>query len=185
MANPVDVYLDLQKILDPIFTRLAISIIILLVGLVLGRIVGKILDRVFKEIELDKILKKTTGAKFKIGALISRVSKYLIYFVFIIAALDRLGIQTVAFNIILGGFVLLVFLMIILSIKDFIPNLFAGFFLHKKGFVKEGDKIKVNEVQGQIIDISIVETKIKTKSGDILFIPNSFLTKHQVLKLKK
>tara|TARA_Y100000310_G_scaffold345838_1_gene470959 strand:- start:7720 stop:8277 length:558 start_codon:yes stop_codon:yes gene_type:complete len=185
MANPIDLFLDVQKILDPLFTRLAISLIILLIGLVLGRLAYKVLTKILKEIELDKIIKKITGVKIGVNEFVSATVKYIIYFVFIIAALNRLGIQTLAFNIILGGIILLVLLTILLSIKDFVPNFIAGLFLQNKGFVKVGDKIRVNEVEGTIIEITHVESKIKTKNGDTLFVPNTFLTKNQVLKLKK
>ncbi len=185
MPDFIKPFLWLEETFEPVLTNFIISIIILLVGFVAGRVAGRVLDRVFKEIEIDSLLQKATGVKLKLGELTCQLITYIIYFVFIIAALDRLGIQTIALNIILGGFILLLFLMVILGIKDFIPNLIAGIFLHHKGFVNEGDKIKVAGIEGKIEHIDLVETKIRTKNGDVLFIPNSFLTKNQVLKLKK
>tara|TARA_B100000315_G_C14435391_1_gene522160 strand:+ start:157 stop:714 length:558 start_codon:yes stop_codon:yes gene_type:complete len=185
MADPAELFNTVQTILDPIVTKLLLALILLLIGFVIGRVIGKVLQKVLKEVEFDLLLKKTTGLEYKFTEILSKLASYLIYFIFIIMAMDRLGIQTIAFNIILGGFILLIFIMILLGIKDFIPNLIAGFFLHKKKFVQEGDKVKIGDIEGKIVNISTIETKIKTKKGDELYVPNSFLTKNEVLKLKK
>jgi small-conductance mechanosensitive channel len=184
MADPIETVQAVQAIIDPVVTRLLLAVILLLIGFVLGRVVGKVLHKVLKEIEFDKILKKATTVDYGYGELISRIVTYLIYFIFIITALDRLGIQTVAFNILLGGFIILIFLMVILGVKDFVPNFIAGIVVHKKGFIAVGDKIKVGDIEGKIVEINTIETTITTKKGDTLFIPNSFLTKNTVLKLK-
>tara|TARA_Y100000310_G_scaffold248747_1_gene254669 strand:+ start:1896 stop:2450 length:555 start_codon:yes stop_codon:yes gene_type:complete len=184
MAGPLESIQTLQAVIDPVVTRLLLALILLLIGFVLGRVAGKILHKVLKEIEFDKILKKATSVDYGYGELISRIVSYLIYFIFIITALERLGIQTVAFNIVLGGFIILIFLMVILGVKDFVPNFIAGLVVHKKGFVKVGDKIKVGDIEGKIVEINTIETTIKTKKGDTLFVPNSFLTKNTVLKVK-
>ena len=72
-----------------------------------------------------------------------------------------------------------------LSIKDFMPNMFAGFFIHQKRFIKEGDIIKVDNIKGKIVHVNLVETTIETKQGDIIYIPNSLLTKKTIVKVKK
>lgn len=184
MVDLFDMFRSLERLLDPLISRILLTIIILLFGLVLGRVIGRVLDRIFKEIEFDPILRKTTGIKLKLGEVISAAVMYLIYFAFIVMALARLGIHTFVFNVILIGFAALLFFMLVLSIKDFIPNLIAGLFIHHKRFIRDGDYIKAGDVEGKIVHISLVETKIKTKSGDALLVPNSFLTKNKILKKK-
>ena len=39
-------------------------------------------------------------------------------------------------------------------------------------------------MQGKIIEISLLETKIETKSGDVIFIPNSVLNKTEITYVK-
>jgi len=34
------------------------------------------------------------------------------------------------------------------------------------------------------VQISLIETKLETKDGDIVYIPNSVLTKTEIIKLK-
>ena len=72
----------------------------------------------------------------------------------------------------------------ILAIKDFIPNLISGLMLHQKRNLKPGDRIIINNVEGEIINVTLIETKIRTRSGDIVYIPNSILTKNVVIKKK-
>ena len=52
---------------------------------------------------------------------------------------------------------------------------------------KVGQVIKVKGMQGKIIQITLLETKIETKTGDIIFIPNSVLNKTEVtyMRVKK
>ena len=50
---------------------------------------------------------------------------------------------------------------------------------------KVGDNIQVENVKGRIVHINLVETKIKTHNGNIIFLPNSFFSKKKITKLKK
>ncbi|MBM3200720.1 mechanosensitive ion channel, partial [Candidatus Woesearchaeota archaeon] len=72
---------------------------------------------------------------------------------------------------------------IILAFKDFIPNITAGFFLHQKNMIKPGDVIKVKDIEGEVVSVSLVETILKVKD-DTVYIPNSVLTKNEVIKKK-
>ena len=72
----------------------------------------------------------------------------------------------------------------ILAVKDFIPNFVAGLTLYQKRNIKPGEKILVNNIEGEILNISLLETKVRTRNGDIVYIPNSILTKHVVIKKK-
>ena len=75
--------------------------------------------------------------------------------------------------------------MILLLFKDSIPNLAAGYFLHKKGLIKKGDRIKVGLITGKVIEVGAIETKLKSNKGDTIFIPNSILYKEKIIKLKR
>lgn len=73
------------------------------------------------------------------------------------------------------------FNIFILEIKDFFPNFVAGILIYQKRNFKEGDNIKVQNIDGIISDISLIETKIITKDKDTIWIPNSMLIKNIVL----
>ncbi len=100
-------------------------------------------------------------------------------------ALSQLGLTTTVLHMISAAVIVIVIISIFLSIKDFVPNFMAGIFIHRKGFVNEGDKIRVKGVEGRIIHLNLVETRIKTKKGDVIYLPNVLLTRNEVVKLKK
>ena len=182
ITNSINV---LPKILSSVFTKLVVAVIIVLIGLVLGKILGKFVQKALHEIELNKIIKKAAGIKASVEEIISTSLSYFIYFIFIVMALNQLGITTVVLHMISGVILIIIIISILLSIKDFMPNMFAGLFIHQKRFIKEGDILKVDNTEGKVVHINLVETKIETKHGDIIYIPNSLLTKKTVVKLKK
>ena len=173
------------ELITPLVNKSVIALIIIFIGFILGRIVSKFLERALHEIELNKLMKDATGLKISLEEVCEVIVRYFIYFIFIIMALNQIGITTIVLNMITGAIFILIILSIFLGIKDLVPNFIAGLVIHRKGFIKPGDKIKVNTTQGKIQKISLVQTSIKTKKGDIIFIPNSLLTKHKVIKLKK
>ena len=169
---------------EHIFTKLVVAIIILLLGFILGRMAGKIILKVLKEIELNQIIEKITGIKVSISEIISKAITYFIYFIFIIAALEKLNISTVVVNILAWGIMIIIIVSLFLAIKDFIPNMIAGIYITQKRFVEKGDVIKINRIEGTILEVQLNTTKIETLKGDILFVPNSNLVKSRIVKLK-
>ncbi len=165
--------------------KFIVAIIILLFGFIVGRILSKIIQKVLHEVELNNILKKTIRVKIPLEQIISHTVMYLIYFVTIVMALNQIGLATDILNIVLGGFMVVIILALFLSIKDFIPNFISGIFIHQKQFVKEGDIIQVKNIEGKITEINLIETLVQTKHGDTIYIPNSVLTKSEVIKIKR
>ena len=168
-----------------IFTNIVVAIIILLIGFILGRMAGKIILKVLKEIELNRILEKTAGIKVSVTEFISKFVTYLIYFIFIIAALEKINISSVIFNLLAGAVLVIIIISVFLGIKDFVPNMIAGIFIAQKKVISVGDKIRVDGIEGKILQVQLTMTKIETKRGDILFIPNSKFIKSQVIKIAK
>tara|TARA_Y100000310_G_scaffold258452_1_gene266873 strand:- start:4584 stop:5144 length:561 start_codon:yes stop_codon:yes gene_type:complete len=179
MNNYINTYLP------DFFMKFVVSMIILLIGLIVGRILGKLIHKVLHEIELNNILKKATGLKVSLEEIISSFVTYFTYFVFIIIAIEKLGVGAIVLNIVAGGVMLVIILSVFLSIKDFVPNCIAGITIYREGFIKKGDFIKVKETEGKITKISLIETRIETKGKDTISIPNSIMTKNEVVKLNK
>lgn len=172
----------LWEIVNTALSRFAVALIILLIGLVLGKLLGKLISKLLKEFETDKIIKDAVRIKIPLTEIISSIVTYFIYFVAVIMALDNLGIATQVLNVVSIGVIIIIVLFIFLGIKDFIPNALAGIFLHKKKFLNEGDTITIDGIEGKIIYLNLVETRIQTPAGDIIYIPNSRLTKEKVVK---
>jgi small conductance mechanosensitive channel len=167
-----------------ILNKLVVALIILLVGFIVGRIVSRVLSRILHEVELDNILEKA-GFRMPLEHTLSTVLSYLIYFIAVVMALNHIGLTTVALYIVVGGAVLLVIIATVLGIKDFIPNMIAGFFIYRKGMFTVGQRIIVKNLEGRVKKISIVETELETKQGDMIYVPNSLLVKSTLLVKKK
>jgi small-conductance mechanosensitive channel len=167
-----------------VLTKVVLAAIVLLLGFIIGKLVGKLTQKVLHEFDLDKAL-RAAGLKLSLEELIAMFVTYTIYFVAIVMTLDQLGLNTVVFNVIAFGVIAIIILSVILAIKDLIPNMFAGVFIHQKRWIRVGDKLKLRDLEGKVVYINLFETKLKTKRGDIIFIPNSALIKEKVVKLKR
>ena len=99
-------------------------------------------------------------------------------------ALNQLGITTLLLNIISISIILLLTFSIILALKDFVPNMIAGIKINKKEIVKKGDKISFDRIYAVVHEVTLTETKLESKSGDIIFIPNALLLK-KVIRVPK
>ena len=175
----------LRSVFSSFYSRFVLAIITLFIGIIIGRFVGKLLNKILHELDIDRIIKKTTKIRFSVEEMISNFFSYFIYFATIIMALNQLGITTTVLEIISITIFVIIILSILLGVRDFIPNIISGIFIHQKRFLKEGDKVRIGEVEGEIIKVSLIETRIRTKSDDIIYMPNSILTKREVVKLKK
>ena len=110
---------------------------------------------------------------------------YLIYFITVVVALRQIGLATLILDIVAAIIIVIIVLAVFLGIKDFIPNTIAGIFLHQKRMLKEGDVIKVTGIEGKVIYMDLVETKVETKDGDIIHVPNSILIKEKMVIKKR
>jgi small-conductance mechanosensitive channel len=155
----------------------------LLIGFIIGRIVGKLAYRVLHEIELNSVLTKA-GAKFGLEKAISNFAAYFIYFITIIWALNTIGITAPILNMISAALLILIIISIILAIKDSVPNMIAGLVIYRKGIIKEGNKIKIDNISGIVKKISLVETDIESDTGDVIHMPNSIITKKEIIVRK-
>ena len=178
--------LDYRTLLySPWFSTIIVTSIIVIVGLIIGRILRKVIYRVLHELEVGKIVKKATGIKFSIEKVISNFVGYLIYFITLIMALNSLGLSTTVLNILIFAVLVLAVIIVSFFIKDFFPNIVAGIIIQQKGFIQEKDYIQVGDYEGRVTKISLIETTLKTKTGNLIYIPNAVLTKKEVVKRKK
>lgn len=175
----------LNGLFTDIITKIVVAIVIILVGFVIGKILGRLTQRLLHELEFNKIFKRATKLSFSLEELIGKFVSYFIYFIALIMALNQIGLTTIILYMVTAAIIVLLIISIFLGIKDFIPNMIAGIFIHQKRVINEGDIIKVKNLTGKIVHINLVETRIKTKDGDIIYIPNSMLTNTEIVRIKK
>ena len=179
---------DANQIIDMIvrgnLSNLVAAIVIILIGFLIGRFLGKLTRKVLKELNTNKILKENLGIKLPIEQFLSKLVHYLILFIAVVMALNQLGLSTIILYIILIIVLIIIVGLFVLAFKDFIPNVFASFWIHQKNILKEGDKIEIKDVKGVVQEITLTEVKIKTKDNEVVLIPNSLLFKEKIKKIK-
>jgi small-conductance mechanosensitive channel len=173
------------EITQPLYSQILLALIIALLGLILGTIIGKLLQKILSEIELNRIIRSITGLNLKLEEIIGKGITFTIYFLFIMWALEKLGLGAIIIKILSGIVIIIIVISIVLSIKDFLPNLISGVYIHLKGVIKEKDYIKTKSVTGKIKDIGLVETIIETDIKETIVIPNSTLLKERIIKPKR
>lgn len=184
MVNIIEKVAGVSSKISDTTINLIAAIVILLIGLILGRFLGNLTRRILHELELDRVLREQTRIKIPVEQFLSSLVKYVIYFVAIILALNQLGLRTAILNVILAIILIAIVIFMILAVKDFLPNLVSGIMLYQKRNIKAGNRILVNNIEGEVLHISLIETKVRTRNGDIVYIPNSILTKNVVIRKK-
>lgn len=173
-----------KEVLLPLSDKFMTAVVLVLIGLILGRIGARFTARILKEINCNDTMRRIIGRKVPVEELAALAVRYFVYIVFAILALNQLGLTVFMVQIIAVAILLAVLISVLLSIKDFIPNFLAGMRLQSDELLKEGDKIEVGDLKGRVQKINITDTFLRTKSGDLISVPNAFLLK-QPLKREK
>jgi small-conductance mechanosensitive channel len=153
--------------------RIVVGVLILLIGFILGKLVEKLSRRLLREVDLDSAATKVLHTKVSFEAVISRTLTYLIYLLSVITALNQLGITRTVLYAVSAIIAIVLLLAILLEIRDFVPNVFAGI-LGKKNF-KAGDVIALGDIKGRVFKTNLTGIFIETHDSDMLYIPNSFI----------
>lgn len=69
--------------------------------------------------------------------------------------------------------------------KDYISNMINGMIIMFSDELAIGDEIKINEVRGKIVDITLVNLHIVNDDEDLIYIPNSMILTSQILNFTK
>lgn len=156
---------------NDIVLRIIIFIIIILLGLIVSKVVNNLVRKLIKEIELYKIFKKA-DIKFNPNKFLPSLSKYIVYLLTIIIALNAVGITKIVLWVISILLFLIIVFYIIVSIKDLIPNCYYGFRIKKK--YKVGDNLRYKNIRGKVIYMNLVELQVKTNK-EVVYIPYKLL----------
>ena len=170
------------EVFQEYFYDIVIGIVILLAGLGVGTLVKKIVRAALYQIGFNSIAKRV-GIKSDIERWAGSIIALVIYIISIVFFLDRLGIRSVVVYLMIGGVLTIFALTVIVGIKDVIPNAVAGIYFKKKK-LKVGKKIKVSNIVGVIESVGYLKTKIKTRKGDLLHVPNHLFLKKQSARVK-
>lgn len=156
----------------------AVGIVILIAGLALGLLIKKVSFRILQEITLNKIMSKV-GFSYNFEYGISSLLSYIIYLFTLIFFLDQLGIRSIVIYLAVAGMVVLIILPFVVGLKDIVPNVRGWMYIQRTKAVKEKKQVELPQVSGMVQHIGYLETEIKTKRGDMLYVPNSLFLKNK------
>ena len=161
-----------------------VPVVIFFVGAIVAKMVSGLLFRLLNELEINSLFHRATKNHVNITLIISNLLKYSLYLIFLVIALNQLGITSIILYLIVGFSLLVILVTFFLGAKDFIPNFFAGMFVLKSKEIKKGDFIHCGEISGTVESTGLIETKLKTHKGEYVFVPNASLIKKS-LTVKK
>jgi len=159
--------------------KIVVAAILLLVGIIIARLAERFIHYMLRHMELNRALRKV-GMPFALEESVSLFVKYALYFVAFVVTLNQMGLASQALAIASVAVILVVIVSVFLGLKDFIPNYWAGIFLYRKQVYKIGDWIEVNGIEGQVTRFGVLDTTIKTRQGDVIYLPSSLLMHSQI-----
>ena len=171
--------------IQPFFSKLVVAVIILLIGIIIGKLLGRLTQKLLNSIELNMLIRKAVGLRIRMEEFIGKLVSYFIFFITVIIALDILELTSIILYILSIMIIVIIILSFFIGIKDFIPNIIAGLYIHKKRYIREGDTLTLDGLKGKVIHVNLTETRIETSKGDLIYIPNSTLTKKEIIIKRK
>jgi small conductance mechanosensitive channel len=152
-----------------------LSLVYAILIIIIGKWVAKLCSKI-----AEKLMKKA-----KINETLLAFSKNIIYYVLlifvIIAALNKLGIETTSFVAIVGA----AGLAVGLALQGTLANFAAGIMLIIFQPFKLEDEIEAAGAAGTVKDIQIFSTILETKDNKKIIIPNAKITADKITIIKK
>ncbi len=169
---------------SPLVTKYVAAVVILLVGFIIARMFSILARTILNSVKLNEFFENTIGFKFSIEEILIAGFTYFIYFITIIMALNQLSLTTRIIDIVAIAIIVIVVISMVIAIKDFFPNIIAGFYMLHFWHIKVGDKIEFDNTLGKIIEMTLLDTMLETPEKDFLIVPNTTMYK-TVVKVKK
>lgn len=110
---------------------------------------------------------------------INRLTAIINTILFVIAAMVTFGINPIDFLTSLT----FVAMAIAVLFRDYITNLLSGLFIMFSEQLSVGDRIKVGEHQGRIIDVTFANILLQNEEDDIVMVPNNQVFTHPMVNL--
>tara|TARA_R110002096_G_scaffold306536_1_gene501183 strand:- start:264 stop:1085 length:822 start_codon:yes stop_codon:yes gene_type:complete len=155
-------YIDINKITSEYLLPWSINIAFAIMILIIGRIIAKIIIAL-----LGKLMRRAKMEDILINFILSITNGLLMLFI-IVAAIDRLGVNTTSLVAIVGA----AGLAIGLALQGSLQNFAAGVMLIIFHPFKNGDFIEAAGTTGTVEKIAIFSTILKTPDNKEVIVPN-------------
>lgn len=152
------------------------SIISAVVVIMITMVVSKMVIAMLKDTVLSPDLIDTHAS-----AVLEKIIHITIVLSGVFIALSVLGMDLFAIVAGLG----LVGFALAFGMQDTIANLMAGIMIAIERPFRIGDRIRVGEEEGDVIDIGLRSTKIRTTTNETVIVPNNLMVTQEVWNLTK
>lgn len=159
---------DFQEVLQRFtFGKLIFAVITLIICILINKVLIKIVGRVLEKTKLNARVKK----------LVERIVKVVLYTMAGLLVLSELGFNTSS----LVALVSVISLGITLATEDLLGNVAGGLVLASVRCFNEGDFVKVNDLEGKVMDMRLSHTTVMTYDGYMATVPNKGLATNTII----
>ncbi|MEM0378057.1 MAG: mechanosensitive ion channel family protein [Thermosphaera sp.] len=116
-----------------------------------------------------------------IASLVSRTMYYIILLIALSSALSYLGIELSGL-IIAGGFAGII---VGVALQPLMASFFAGLYIMAERIIQPGEIVSIGNTTGEVIEVSLMFTKIRSFDGILVTMPNSQLLSTVIQNLSK
>lgn len=148
--------------------NIVIAIIVFITALIVARYANKLIQRIFIKTSIQQSMRKVLG----------RVAAFLIVGAALFLILGILDLNKTLNTILAGAGVM--GLAVGLALQGALANTYSGIILSYIKNIKNGDWIKSNGYEGEIIDINFRAITLKQKDNNLVFIPNKMVIENPV-----
>ena len=175
----------LREYLDPVFDVLNYNLFVLgetritpfgIVYIVCLIVALFYLSNRLKNVLVTRLLAKTRldrGAQQAIGT----ITRYLILFIGLLIIFQTVGIDLTALSVLAGA----VGIGIGFGLQNIANNFISGLIILIERPIKVGDRIEVDDVDGEVISIGARSTTVKTNDSIAIIVPNSKVISENVV----
>ncbi len=157
------------------------AIIIIIGSYIIGRIASDFVKNILKKFKKSNIPEQLKLDDVLI-AFASNIIKFLIYVWGFLFALMFLGFSKTIIEIFSVALIFAILAVIVFSLKDFIPNAAAGVYLLKSNLINIGDRIRIDEYEGVIKEINLLNSILELGDKSRVTLPNSMIVKKRIIK---
>ena len=163
MTNPTTYFKDFMESLNGAINfnikTLPIALLLIIIFYVIYKIVNKIFKKYSKNLPVDKTVSKA----------VNKIVDVLIIFFAIMIIASALGINT---SSLIAAFSIFG-LAISLSVQNLMSNVANAINIHAIQPFKIDDYVDIDGIEGTIVEIGFMFTKIRTYKNEMIYMPNS------------
>jgi len=157
---------------DELFESITDFILILKITVIL--VVGLILSY-FIRTAIFKLLVRALPVR--LAKSIARITYYVLILLVFITTLGVLGIDLTGL-LVAGG---VIGIILGFALQNTVANLFSGLFLQWEKPFKVGNVVRINDVEGFVVDVNIMSTRIRSLDGLLVRIPNQSVFQSNII----